>query len=75
MLLKHRLNQAVHILLRTSAERCQPKQGLFSLLIFKIKDLTYNAQFNFCLLIDRSESVFCFPAGRRFRRTTRPRVV
>jgi hypothetical protein len=75
MLLKHRLNQAVHILPRTSAERCQPKQGLFSLLIFEIKDLTYNAQFNFCLLIDRSESVLRFLAERRCRRTTRPRVV
>jgi len=75
MLLKHRLNQAVHILPRTSAERCQPKQGLFSLLIFEIKDLTYNAQFNFCLLIDRSESVFRFPVMRRFRSTARPRVV
>ena len=44
--------------------------GLFSLLIFEIKDLTYNAQFNFCLLstpsflgafFDRSELAHSAP--------------
>jgi len=63
VLLRHSLNQAVHYLLKPQRKALSAEQGLYSLIIVEIKDLTYNAQFNFCLLhpelsrgvFDRSE--------------------
>ena len=70
-LLRPLLNLTVHTHFSLQPEGCQRQWGLFSLIVFEIKDLTYNAQFNFCLLstpsclgaFDRSELAHSAPIG------------
>ena len=65
---------------QASAQALSAEQGLYSLIIVEIKDLTYNAQFNFCLLhpevsrgaFDRSE--FAHFASLGFHQRLRSRV-
>jgi hypothetical protein len=45
--------------------------GLSDLVLFEIKVPTYNAQFNFCLLFDRSEFAHSAPLSLRLRTWSR----